>query len=284
MSNKYLTQYKTYDSLIADIQDDLNFLDEERYITPDKYIKVAQTCNKKLSVKINPIKEDLITIKKGLNKLPDDFYLLDKLFMCTSYYELDYTSEFQKFASKNVSYTFKDVERNCSFNGQNSISLSFAVRKRQINKWINVTSLSTVRIEDSINCVNSKIKTNSYTPYSIKIIRQGEDLYLESNFDAEVYIIFVSKMQDDEGNLLVLDNPAVNEYYEYAIKARIYEELWLNGIEEYANKLSYVNEKLRVATIDALNYARMVDFADLKQVYFDNRKRMYLRYDKIIQE
>ena len=51
-------------------------------------------------------------------------------------------------------------------------------------------------------------------------------------------------MEDDEGNLLVPDHDRINEYYEYALKSRILENLYLNG-EDVSQKMRLVEQRLR---------------------------------------
>ena len=62
------------------------------------------------------------------------------------------------------------------------------------------------------------------------------------NFECgEIYISYVSDMEDGEGNLLVLDHELVNDYYEFAIKEKILHDLWINGEETY-DKYKNINQ------------------------------------------
>lgn len=286
MAGKYNIAYKTFDSLMADVQDDLNMLDAERYIMPDKYYKDIERCNEKLSTKINPIREDVLTVKAGRTKLPDDFKLLERLYVCLDYYDIDTTINFNVEVKSPTRYCYNDILSSC-----NQISviddpkglLSFSVRKRQTGTWLNISKINLAYVEDTPYC-SKKCSNNYASKFKVKIIKEKDDYYLESNFDGEVYLVYLAKMISEDGDLIMLDHPAVQEYYEYSVKLKIYELAWLNGIEEYRNQIEYLREKLRVATMDAIRFIKMVDFAELKQVYFDNRKRYYLKYDKIIQE
>ena len=84
-------------------------------------------------------------------------------------------------------------------------------------------------------------------------------------------------MEDDEGNLLVMDHPYANEYYEYAIKQRIFENLFMAG-EPVNNHLQLVTQQLRPARNNALTFVNTPDFATLKQTWEMNRKAQYLNY------
>lgn len=95
--------------------------------------------------------------------------------------------------------------------------------------------------------------------------------------EGRLYINYESVMEDDEGNLMVLDHPVVNEYYEYALKERILENLFLNG-ENTSQKLQLVQAKLRPARNNALSFINTPDFFEMKQVWAKNRKAMYNKY------
>ncbi len=69
----------------------------------------------------------------------------------------------------------------------------------------------------------------------------------------------------------------LNEYYEYALKERILENLLFNG-EPVEQRLSLVMQKLRPARNNALSIVNMPNFAEMKQVWAANRKAQYSKY------
>jgi hypothetical protein len=95
--------------------------------------------------------------------------------------------------------------------------------------------------------------------------------------EGRVYINYESVMEDDEGNLMVLDHPVVNDYYEYALKERILENLFLNG-ENVSQKLQLIQGKLRPARNNALSFINTPDYGEMKRVWEKNRKAMYAKY------
>jgi hypothetical protein len=107
--------------------------------------------------------------------------------------------------------------------------------------------------------------------------------FLVTGFDeGTVLINFDSLMEDEDGNLLVMDHPIVNEYYEYALKQRILENMLMNG-EEVTNRLNLVEVRLRASRNNALSYVNMPDFAELKKITEMNRKAMYHRFYKMFE-
>jgi|TARA_R110000823_G_scaffold21133_6_gene63955 hypothetical protein len=93
----------------------------------------------------------------------------------------------------------------------------------------------------------------------------------------KVYLNYQGQMEDDDGNLLVPDHDLLNEYYEYAFKARILENLYING-EDVAQRMQLVEQRLRGARNNALSVVNTPNFAELKQIHQANRKAMYGRY------
>lgn len=93
----------------------------------------------------------------------------------------------------------------------------------------------------------------------------------------KVYLNYQGQMEDDEGNLLVPDHDLINEYYEYALKSRILENLYING-EDVAQRMQLIEQRLRGARNNALSVVNTPNFAELKQIWAANRKAMYGKY------
>jgi hypothetical protein len=91
-------------------------------------------------------------------------------------------------------------------------------------------------------------------------------------------------MEDDDGNLLVLDHPVINFYYQWAIKHQMLENLYLNG-EDLIQRLQYAEQKMSEYREKALSIANMPDFRDcvktiqlLRQNYNRNYYHPVSRY------
>lgn len=103
--------------------------------------------------------------------------------------------------------------------------------------------------------------------------------FIHTNFkNAKLYINYQGMMEDDEGNLLVPDHDLLNEYYEYAIKSRILENLMMNDAPNADKKLQLIEARLRAARNNALSMVNTPNYAELKSVWETNRKAMYGKY------
>jgi hypothetical protein len=93
----------------------------------------------------------------------------------------------------------------------------------------------------------------------------------------KVYLNYQGSLEDDEGNLLVPDHDLLNEYYEYALKQRLLENLLMNG-EDVSQRLQLIEQRLRVARNAALSLVNTPNFAEMKKLWWSNRKAMYSKY------
>jgi hypothetical protein len=105
-----------------------------------------------------------------------------------------------------------------------------------------------------------------------------EDGYLNTTFSTgTVYLNYQGGMEDQDGNLLVPDHELLNEYYEYAVKQRILENLFMNG-EDVTQRLSLIESKLKAARNQALSLVNTPNFKELEKMWWTNRKAQYSKY------
>ncbi len=107
--------------------------------------------------------------------------------------------------------------------------------------------------------------------------------FLFTTFETgKVYLNYQGQMEDDNGNLMVPDHDLLNEYYEYALKARIFENLYLNG-EDVAQRMQLVEQRLKAARNQALSLVNTPNFKEMEKMWWTNRKAMYGKYYTMFQ-
>ena len=105
-----------------------------------------------------------------------------------------------------------------------------------------------------------------------------KDGYLFTTFqEGKVYLNYQGEMEDENGNLLVPDHPLINDYYEYALKKRIIENLFLNG-EDVSQRLQIIIPELRAARNAALSLVNTPNFKEMEKLWWTNRKAQYAKY------
>jgi len=102
--------------------------------------------------------------------------------------------------------------------------------------------------------------------------------FLYTNMETcSIYLNYQGNLEDEEGSLLVPDHDLLNEYYEYALKQRLLENLYMNG-EDVTQKLGLIEQRLKAARNNALSMVNTPNFAEMKKLWVTNRKAMYSKY------
>lgn len=105
-----------------------------------------------------------------------------------------------------------------------------------------------------------------------------KDGYLYTTMNTcKVYLNYQGELEDEEGNIMVPDHPLLNEYYEYALKQRILENLYMNG-EDVSNRIQLIEGRYRTARNQALGIVNMPNFEEMKKLWWANRRAQYGKY------
>jgi hypothetical protein len=272
----YNKSYKTYDEFMAKIEDDLSTYADQGFIEADKYIDVVDKCNAFLSIKVNPTRTVKLEVKNYKVKLPSDFKLWYRGFICHSVT----TVKEPILTSK----TTRVIKTECE-------TSDWIERNEHAVMTITTEQGEVIKMEDQVPLVLTQPhyvcadcgETNLYGA-EVAIERDGDDLYLLTGFEtATIIISFVTKLISPE-DILIYDHPLVREYYEYAVKERIFEDIWLNGKEEVFRRYQLATEKHRQAKIEAKRFVNTPDFREIRSYYVSKRRRMYEKYYKPLLE
>jgi hypothetical protein len=76
---------------------------------------------------------------------------------------------------------------------------------------------------------------------------------------------------------MVPDHELLNDYYEYALKQRIFENLFING-EDVTARMQVIEARLREARNNALSLVNTPNFKEMEDLWLANRKAMYNKY------
>ena len=279
-------KYRTFDELLQEVSADFTMYNNEGLIEPGQLIKIAQKVSYDLGLKIHGTKETLLYIENGRVKLPDDFYVINYAFLCG-----EYTVTYPAISGRqteNVILGTSPVETcpkcyqcvdDCSCqvtyiqecqNGEN-ISVQVVETRKTETRTYQVTGRIDIATDTGrVDALNNKQDANV-----VAYIKNG---FIYANISsARIFISYQGALEDEEGNLLVLDHPMINEYYEYAIKQRLLENLYING-EDVIQKLQLIEQRLRGARNNALSIVNTPDFAEMYQLWQTNRKAMYGKY------
>lgn len=273
-------RYRTFDELMNEVATDFVQYNNEGMIEPGQLIKVAQRVNYDLGLRIHGTKEKVLDIEKRKTKLPDDFYVLNYAMLCGKYTVQQ--PVLQGRQTENIILS-SDLCKKC---GQPDPSCfcekTYTVEcKTGENIFVQVVEKRAyeTRTYETFDRIHISAVTGRKDaldgPEKAGYIRNG---FIYTNVEeGKLFISYQGALEDEDGNLLVLDHPMINEYYEYAIKQRILENLYMNG-EEVTQKMQLVEQRLRAARNNALTIVNTPDFAEMKQLWETNRKAQYAKY------
>ena len=281
MNYNYTLKYRTFDSLLEDVKLDLRSLATDGTVDPAQLLKVAIRVNYDLGLRIYMTKERLLEVCKGRVRLPDDFFVMNFALLCG---EATYT--FAQPQGTNIQEVTPEwrpwVEQNYCSNvslPEQPVCLTQCGTSYQLIQVVN-TETRTYSHFLPIKFKNSQF-VDCDCPNLGHIGRDEayiKDGWIYTNFqDGNLYINYQGTLEDSEGNLMVPDHPYLNEYYEYALKKRILENLLMDGTNVTA-QLQLVMQEYRASRNNALSVVNTPNFSEMEKVWAMNRKAMYGKY------
>lgn len=319
MNTNYNLKYKTFNQLLDEVSLDFTNYSMENLIDPTQLIKVARRVTYDLGLRINITKETVLNLEKGKAKLPQDFYTFNYGLLCGEYSITNILP--QGTHIEEIPYTpYQEVKAHIDTCNQGSCDIpqtmpcgcpTVSVPIPNYNPLVPYGDYC-IKPRVFMNCkgqayelvqiIGTQTRTfKHFLPLKLKMVGNTiecgcpninlrckdeiwiRDGWLFANFNiGSIYINYQSDLQDDEGNLLVPDHDLLNEYYEYALKERILENMFMDG-EDTANKLSYIQGKLRIARNNANSLVNTPNFAELENMWKLNRRSMEQKYYRMFE-
>ena len=273
-------KYRTFDELIDEVKTDFHVYNTEGMIEPGQLIKVAQKINYDLGLRIYTEKQKVLEIVNGRVKLPDDFYVLTMALLCADYQVREEVLQgtHTEDVYMNVCTVCNQPSEDCGCESVVTVCENKYVkvmhRKNYVTKEYTEFKRLYVRPAKAVDPVCSA--KPDYDHWMEAELKNGY-LYIIGIDTGTVYLNYLGNLEDDNGNLLVMDHPMINEYYEYAIKQRILENLYMNG-EDVVQKMQLIEQRLRPARNNALTIVNTPDFKEMYNLWKLNREAMYGKY------
>lgn len=281
MQYNYTLKYRTFDSLLEDVKLDLRSLATDGTIDPAQLIKVATRVNYDLGMRIHMTKEVVLEVCKKKARLPEDFYVMNYALICG---EGKYTFALPQGTNvQNVTPEWRPwVEENFCSDQSNPPQPSCFTKCGDNYEIIQIVNTQTrtyskfapIRFRNS-QYVDCSCPNLNYLAADEAYIKDG---WVYTSFeDGNLYINYEGTLQNSEGELLVPDHPFLNEYYEYALKKRILENLVMDG-NNVVTQLQLVSQEYRAARNNALTVVNTPNFSEMEKLWTMNRKAMYGKY------
>lgn len=273
-------KYKTLTQLLNEVSSDFTMYNTENLLDPAQFIKVAQRVTYDLGMRVHGTKETILEICKGKAKLPDDFYVMNYAYLL---------GKFRVVTPRNMGRHTENIildPQNCTKCGAQDFNCTcektYSVECKtgeQIHVQVIEQKVNDVRVYDQFEKI--RISNSTGTVDALDNIDPSGHIkngFIYTNIDeAKLFMSYQGALEDEDGNLLVVDHPVINEYYEYAIKQRLLENLYMNG-EDVVQKLGLIEQRLKAARNYALTVVNTPDFAEMKQLWEMNRRAQYAKY------
>jgi len=288
-------KHRTYDQLFEDVKLDFKSHTLQGDINPQDYIKVVTRVNYDLGLRIHGERNAVLEVNKGRVRLPDDFYILNFAYLVKNE---EYTYEIptgRQVEEIGIVLPCEEDKDKCDTPDINSHKTIYykpcgkeTVCVNECGDGYQLVQKNKVRT-DTYNFVaplkiekSNKVSVDCYNLFQdseLKVWVEGN--FLKTNFESGlVYINYLGDMIDEEGNLLVPDHPLLNEYYEYAVKRRILENLIFDEADQ-GSRLQLVEARYREARNNALTIVNTPDFKELEDLWRLNRKAQYHKFYSI---
>lgn len=260
-------KYRTFDQLINAVADDFYGHDAESLIDPSQLIRVVRKVNKQLGLRITRTREVMLDFDNFVVNLPDDLENINFAVLC-SYYKT-VVPAIQGTQTENVDTTCSAC---CDSVYVTECGDTYQIAQRVLPNLEYVFNIT--------KRVNIKHSLYQIDPEEIAAVILNDNFMRMTLKYGKLYLNYEGMLQDEKGNLMVLDHPMVNDYYEYSIKERILENMYFQG-EDTERKLAYIMPKLQIAKREAYNVTNMPEFKELQEVNDLNREAMYKKYYSI---
>lgn len=271
-------KYKTFSQLMSGIEQDLDKFTDEGFVDRGKFIKEARKVNEELGFKISREKEVMLDVKDYKIQLPEDFLQLQLALACHVSYarmpvfrapQTEFHTDKREVQLKVKNFDPSSALEGCGQKIWVTQKLDAKVEEFTHLEKLQLTQKSFRRCTD--NCFNRHFRHSN-----VMDIQEDEATF--SFREGKVYINYLADMISEDGDILILDHPLVNDYYEYAIKKKFFENMKFNKEGDFLQDFQIAKQELKEARTRALLFVGTVEYDEIIKTYAENRKRFYKKY------
>lgn len=249
-------QYKTFSQLMSSIEGDLTQYVDNSLIKRNRYIKAARYVNSSLGIKINGKKTAIIDVNNFKGDLPTD---------CLSIITA---------IGLNINLKMNYIDEDIFVNMEN-VKIKNGI-KNQIYHILKPNQTSNKRF-----CDKSINKNWRHSDYGIDV---SEEIITTNFKEGQVYLEYIPHLENEEGDLLVLDHDKVNPYYEWEIKSKIFLDLWHNSDADTYNKYQdAIQIHLPKARQEAEQIVTTPEYKAMKAYNLNQTYQFYKRWIQIFE-
>jgi hypothetical protein len=280
-------KYKTFDSLVDAVSEDLRLYDDNNLIKPSSLIRIVRKINADLGLSIQEKGHCFIPISNYEADLPKDFFSALMAFGVTAYNHgvLDNGIIYGTHTSLDTKEEI--ISKQLKPGPDVSACLTecggcyWVTRKTVTGKPILQDKLIPLTpTSNSLKCFDKSTPNTHWRQDGYNIDIQDEKINVSFR-NGEIYLEYYKNMVDEGGNLMVLDHPLTDDYYYWALKVKILEDIYYNTEADVQNKLQDARNQLIPARGAAKNIVNDPDYKVLKQYKEKVSSDFHKRYVKM---
>lgn len=277
--------YKPIEELLASVRSDLNIFDDAGLIDETRCYKIIAQCNEKLGEKLHKSKECLISIENYRAPIPNDLWKIENVIGVK---DVEHSAPPNLIPGRHLDFSNNTPDKECNHRIQSAClkedrECMYVTTTPSKEVIVHTQKLFPLHLSDKLinRCEPYCPSTNWHNSlYEVDI--EGEE-FIFSFKTGKVYICYLGDLQDEDGSLLYPFHPLLNSYYEYAIKEKILEDMFLNSDADVVEKLKYIKEERRKAYYDAYNYIQSSSVNDWSNVMKKRKMEFYKKYYKMFE-
>jgi len=108
-------------------------------------------------------------------------------------------------------------------------------------------------------------------------------LTLDGIKEGKLYLSYVTDMVNENGDLIIVDHPMINDFYEYSVKARMLENYMMNNDADVSQRLKYAIDMRTIARNEAMKLADMPEYTEILEYAKGKRENFYNKYYKMFE-
>lgn len=275
-------EYKPISQLMDSVKSDLHVYDDSRLISDDRALKIIMKCNEKLGERIHQSRTCKLIVENYTAPIPEDLWKIENIYgIAVGAPTHDYLTGIWG-------------ARQLIFHGEDQTPVSTSPKERIIylgsctiddeceSQTTHVSEIDRdyiQRVENKVafplilspsvekECVKYSPCSNWNGQYQVDLT-DGEFRF--SFKEGEIILTYLGALLNKEGEILYPFHPLLNDYYEYSVKKKILEDLFLNSDADVINKLQYVELKLSESYYDAYSYiqsAKVNQWSKMRRKY-----------------
>lgn len=317
--SRYNLKYRTFSQLLDSVSTDFRSYEMEKLINTEDLIKIALRVNAELGLRIHQTKNAVVDIENYKAKLPDNFYILKNAFSCHNeewcdvmpqgthtedVFDSGMVPKFQTAPTESINKCStpplpqeidgcrrcgKELVMNSCHSCVTSTKVGSAIdcsgETYSLVQYVkgfkrSFKEMLPLRVNNNpkfVDCECPNVNYNCANSISIK------DGWIYASFKSgSVYLVYDGAMENEDGELLVLDHPMINEYYEYSLKQRILENLVMNREEVTQSQIQIIEARTKEAKNIAWGVVYTPEFSELTNIWKRNRKKIIRDFYNII--